>query len=321
MPNPTTSLATLRPDLGGSFMEFGLEADRLGFIGLQCLPPFDVPEAGGTFGSIPIEELLRNASVDRSAKSGYSRDDFEFEELSYAVKERGHESPVDDRLSRMYRNYFDAEQVAAARARDRVLRNQELRIAALLQATATFGNAAASVVWSTYATAVPITDVETAVQAFWAASGLWPNAIAIPRQAFRHARNCAQVVDRLNANGIRDTVPGKITAAQLALAFDLEHVFVAGSAKNTANEGQAASIAGIWDKTKVTVLRVATTPDIEEPCIGRTLHWSEDGSELGGTMETYRDETKRCDIVRCRHDVQEKVIYTAMGRIITGVLA
>ena len=67
------------------------------------------------------------------------------------------------------------------------------------------------------------------------------------------------------------------------------------------------------------VCRGAETNDIKEPCLGRIFHWAEDGSEIGGMVETYREESSRADIVRVRHDVQEQVLYTQMGHLLTSV--
>jgi len=321
MPTSKNSLATLRPDLGGSMEAFNLEADRAGFIALQVLPVFDVPEQSGTFGVIPVEELLRDASTERAPKSRYSRDDFEFEDESYAVSEHGHESPIDDRLTKMYHHYFDVEVIAARRARDKVLRNMEKRAAGALFNTGTFANAAAASAWTpaNYGTCTPLVDVENAVQSLWSACGLWANGMIITRQTYRHLRNCEQVTERLNSHGIRDVVPEKVTPAMLALAFDIPNVMIAGGTKNTSKEGQAAGFGAIWNKNLVMVGVFATSNDIEEPCIGRTFHWSEDGSEIGCTIETYRDETIRGDIARARNDTQQKLIQTACGRLITGV--
>ena len=36
-------------------------------------------------------------------------------------------------------------------------------------------------------------------------------------------------------------------------------------------------------------------------------------------IETYRDETVRADITRVRHDVQEQILYTQMGHLLTNV--
>ncbi len=104
----------------------------------------------------------------------------------------------------------------------------------------------------------------------------------------------------------------------IASAFDVENVLVSGTAKNSAKEGQTATIASTWTDSKVLVARIATTNDLKEPCLGRTFHWAEDGSQPLGMIESYRDETVRSDIIRVRHEVAEKVIYPAAGYIITG---
>lgn len=321
MPTSITSNAQLRPDLGGSLEEFNLEADRNGFIALQALPVIDVAEQAGVFGVIPVEELLRNADTARAPAAQYSRDTFEFTQDSFAVSEHGHEVVVDERLKNIYRHFFDAERVAARRARDVVLRNFERRAAAMLFNTSNFDHEAAEISWmpDNYSTATPIVDVENAVQDLWEACGLWANGIIIPRQTFRHLRNCEQVIDRLNGMGIRDIVPEKITPQMIGLVFDLPKVMVPGGTSNSAPEGQSAQFTSIWDKDKVMVGVFATSDDITEPCIGRTFHWSEDGSEIGCTIESYVDDSRRGEVVRARLDTQQKLIMTAAGRLITGV--
>lgn len=319
MPAPSTSLATLRPDLGGALEEYSLEADRLGFVGLKVLPEFDAPEQTGTFGVIPVEQLLKTVDTRRAPKSGYSRDDFEFTAANYATVEHGREEVVDDRQAKLYRNYFDAELIASRRARDKVLRAGEIRVAGMLQDTGTLSNAAATQPWTDHSNSHPLADIEAALLAIYNRCGLWANTVVIPLLTFRHLRFNAEVIDRLNSNGVRDTAPDKITAAMIAMVFDVKSVIVAGGTKNTANEAKDAVFANIWDKSKILVARVAETNDIEEPCLGRTFHWSEDGSDIGCTMESYREESKRGDVVRARYDVGEKLILPEAGQLITSV--
>jgi hypothetical protein len=107
----------------------------------------------------------------------------------------------------------------------------------------------------------------------------------------------------------------------LAQVFDLDEVIVAGSPKNSAKEGQTVSVAEIWDDEYAMVARVARSSDMREPCIGRTFHWSEDGSSIGGTVETYRDEPVRSNIVRVRHDVDELLLITAAAQLLDNVTA
>jgi hypothetical protein len=323
MPSPSTSLATLRPDLASSMEEYDLEAGRQGFIAQQVLQVLEVDKQAGVFGTIPIEQLLQARDTVRAPGGGYSRGKFTFTTQPYACVEHGAEEPVDDREAEMYRDYFDAELVAARRSRDVVLRNAEGRAAAAVFNTTTWTGAslttAVGTPWTTIATAVPLTDVETAVKKVYDNSGLVANALVCTWKRFRDLRNVVQIVDRVKYAGFMDPRAGNITAEALAQAFDLKYILVAGGAKNTAKEGQTFVGGSVWTDSNAMICRVAETNDPREPCIGRTMHWAADGSEIGATFETYRDETVRSDVVRARHDVFEKILYVEAGHLLTSV--
>lgn len=326
MPSPSSSLATLRPDLAGSLTEFDLAMDRQGFIGLRVLPVMEVMKASGKFGKIPIEQLLQNRETDRAPGGGYSRGQWTFEPASYATDEHGAEEPVDDREAEMYAEYFDAEMVSTQRALDAVLRNQEKRVADLVFNTDTWTGSslttAIGTVWSNKSSSTPVDDILGAKLKVYGNSGMWPNAVIMARETFLRCRETDQIRDRIASSGAGDsTLAGRITLQQLAQAFDVDQVIVAGSSKNTANEGVSASLSSIWNKTMVMVCRVAQTNDIREPCVGRVFHWGEDGSSIGGTVESYRDETVRSDVIRVRHDVEEQILYTEMGHLLTAALS
>lgn len=324
MPSPSTSLATLRPDLADTFMEFDLAADQAGYIGHRVFPVVDVQSQAGVFGKIPIEQLLQNSDTKRAPGSGYSRGNFTFQSASYACQEHGHEEVVDDREAKMYAEYFDAEVISSARAFNAVLRNAEKRIADAVFNTTTWTGASLTTgithEWDDAVNAVPITDVEAAVQKIYDNSGLWANALVINRKVFRNLRLCDQVRDRISSNGAGSSeLQSEITVQQIAQAFDLQYVLVAGGTQNTANEGQAASLSPLWSGEYAMVCKIATSADFKEPCIGRTFHWSEDGSSVGGTVESYREESVRGEVVRVRHDVDEIVLYPQAGHLLSNI--
>jgi len=321
MPSPSSSTATLRPEIAGTFEEFDFEMNRAGFIGARCLPIFDAAESAGNFGRLTLEQLLQTRDTTRSPRSGYARQDHQFTPDTYTTQEHGAEEVVDENEARAYRNYFDAEVVAAQRARDVVLRNQEIRVAGLLFNATTFTSQKTTISneWDDLANATPIVDVETAVRAVYNRCGVKPNALIIGWNVFRNLRNCAEIVDRIKYSGHDDPKARKITEAVLAEVFDLEHVLVGDAAKNTANQGQAASISPIWSDEYAMVTRIAASQDFAEPCIGRTFHWSEDGSMPLGTVESYREESVRGDVIRVRHQVGEKLIYTAVAQLLDNV--
>lgn len=327
MPAPSSSLATLRPDIAESFVEFDVMANLGGFVGTQVLKPVEgLASQAGTFGKIPIEQLLQNRDTKRAPGSGYSRGSWKFETATYSCEEHGAEEPVDDRLSKMYAEYFDAELIAGLRARSAVMVNAEKRIADMVFNPTTWtGSTLTTGITNEWdknhkADAVPIDDVEAAVGKVYAASGLWPNALIINRQVFRNLRNLDQIIERINSEGAGNaSKPSDITVQMLAQVFDLDYVIVAGGTQNTAAEGQAATPAQIWSSEYAMVCRIATTNDFAEPCIGRTFHWSADGSQIGGTVESYRDEPVRADIIRVRHDVDELILYPQAGHLLSNV--
>lgn len=324
MPSPSSALSTQRPDLAESFTEFDLAMDAMGFVSNQVFPVVDVAKQSGNFGKIPIEQLLQQRDTKRAPGSGYARGNWTFEPATYATEEHGAEEPVDDREAAMYSDYFNAELIAAQRAYSSVLRNAEQRVADAVFNTTTWTGASLTTAvtneWDDAANAVPLTDVEAAVQKIYDNSGLWANALVINRKVFRNLRNVAQVIDRIESDGAgAPSNVAQITTQQLAQCFDLPFIIVAGSSKNNAIEGQAASPTQIWSGEYAMVCKIATSADFREPCIGRTFHWSEDGSQIGGSVETYREEKVRSDIVRVRHDVDEIVLYAQAGHLLSNI--
>jgi hypothetical protein len=324
MPAPSSSLATLRPELAGSLEEFNLAMDREGFIAHRVLPVFEVMVASGVFGRIPIEQLLQNRETSRAPRAGYSRGTYQFTTDSFACKEYGAEEPVDDREAKLYANYFDAEMIATQRAIDAVMRDAERRVSALIfNATTWTGSDLTTGVtdeWDDLTNATPITDVEAAVRKVYANTGLWANALIINRLVFRNLRNCAKVIDRIMSLGAGNPAkPSDVTTQMLAQVFDLPYILVAGGTENTKEEGLSFVGSPLWSNEYAMVARIATTNDISEPCLGRTFHWSADGSTVGGTIESYRDETIRANVIRARHDVHEKVLYVECGHLLSNI--
>jgi hypothetical protein len=210
------------------------------------------------------------------------------------------------------------------RAFSAVLRNAEKRVAdAVFNATTWNGASLTTSItheWDDAVNAVPITDVEAAVQKIYDGSGLWANALVINKKVFRNLRNSEQIIERINSAGAGNpTKAADVTVEMLKAVFDLEHILVAGASRNSAKEGQSATPAQIWSDEYAMVCRISRSNDMRDPCIGRTFHWSADGSSIGGTIETYRDETVRGDVVRVRHQVGETILYPEAGHLLSNV--
>tara|TARA_R110000868_G_scaffold360212_2_gene622244 strand:+ start:118 stop:1098 length:981 start_codon:yes stop_codon:yes gene_type:complete len=313
----------LRPDLAEAY-EFDLESEKAGFVASRVLTVVDVGLAADNPGKIPLEQLLFNGDTKRASGSGYNRGSWKFERFTYSTEENGWEEPLDDRDVKRYQGLLQAEQIATARAFSVVQRNAEQRVANAVFNTSTWtGSSLTTAItneWDDTVNAVPITDVEAAVAKVYDGSALWANALVINRKVFRNLRNCAQIIDRIAASGAGDKVKASdINEKMLAAVFDLDYVIVAGNSKNTANEGATPVVSQIWSNEYAMVCRVATSSDMREPSIGRTFHWSQDGSSIGGTVETYREEQSRSDIYRVRHDTDEVIMYAQAGHLLSNI--
>lgn len=319
----TAATVNLRPDLA-AFFEYDLESDKAGFVATQVLPVVDVGLQADNPGKMPLEQLLFQGDTARASGSGYGRGNFSFERFLYSCQEHGWEEPVDDRDAQRYKHIIVAEQVAVSRALSVVQRNAEKRAADLVFNATTWsgGDFATGVAieWDKPATAVPITNIQAARNKVYDNSGLWANALVINYKVFLNLTNVAQVIDRINSAGAGSaSKSADITAGMLAQVFNLDHVIVAGASRNGAREGAAPTPSQIWSDEYAMICRIATGQDMREPGIGRTFHWSEDGSSIGGTIEQYREDSIRSDVYRVRHDVDEVIMYKEAGHLLSNI--
>lgn len=305
---PKPNSAIIRPDLGGVVDEFKASMGAR-FISLQVMPVFPVVESAAGFPVIPKEAMLRLEETRRAPKSRYNQSDWEWENGIYQTRENGWEEVVDDRLRNLYASMLDAEMVASRRSTRVILMSQEKRVADKVFDSSRFDGHEVGTKWSEAGSATPVDDINDAGASVEEQCGMRPNTLIASSDTFRKVINCDQIVDR-----IKYTFPGidinNMTTAQLAQALGLDKVLVGGGVYSSADKGQDASIARFWPDDQAMLTITTEDPDISIPCIGRTFVWSvESGDgEASTIVETYRDETRRGDIVRVRHDSDERLL-------------
>lgn len=326
---PNVVLSTLRPDLVGSLEQYDLDGARQGFIATRVATPIDVALKSDVVSIWAIDQLIKNANVIRSPGTPYARIDAKFGTFTYSCKDNGVEEAIDDGQAMQYANYFDAELMATKRVRDTVLREMEKRVAALIFNSGTWTGAAyavaagaqsapaAATAWSVFATADPKGDVLWARKKIFANCGLVANTVIMSWATAENLRNCLRIIDLVKYWGGDD--PKMVTNRALAMALGVEQVLISGQSKNAANEGQAMSLSNIWADNMVHVCFVDPSNDHTRPCVARTMHYTADGSTIGSTIEGYRQESVRGNVVRARMDTDEIVVMKDAGFLITGV--
>jgi hypothetical protein len=196
----------------------------------------------------------------------------------------------------------------------------ELRISQALFSTTNLTPTAITNEWDDFTNATPIDDVEASVRRIHTATGVWPDSLIVTKTGFRDLRQCDQILDRISATGAGDKIKATdVTPAMLAAVFDLRQILVAAGDYNTADEGQSASLSPIWNPEYAMVAKLAESNSIEEPCLGRTFHWTADGSQQGGTVESYYSDPDRSDVTRVRHDVDEKILYLELADLLSNI--
>jgi hypothetical protein len=219
-----------------------------------------------------------------------------------------------------------ADFVATTRATKIILKAQEKRIADTLFNAGNFTAHAIVNEWDDAPNATPITDIKTAKAAFRAQCGMLPDALVVSWSVVENLKQCAQIIDR-----IKYTYPGidiaNMGPAEIARCLGIPRILVGGAIYDSTGKNIASSITDVWSDEYAALVKLASragnvASDITEPCVGYTFLWSDDSPE-NPVVEQYREEDKRSDIFRVRHNPDERLIrsYDKSGNVVSDISA
>jgi hypothetical protein len=304
----TNSNALPRAEISQAVFEAQSNLNALPFIGLDVLPVLSVPAKSGEYVKIEVgngetfnSDALKTApGADRSrvtrrfATDNYSCTSFELEEL------------LPDESSSDLGRYFDVEVSSATFLANNLLIGHEQRVADLLYGSgisaisATAAYTAGSV--DTLDIAKDIDDASTEL----AKKNIVPDTVIMSLLVFNRIRRSTKLLNNIfgpvkNVNQARPA-----SAQEVADALNVSRVLIGRAAKNGAKKGQAFSGSFIWGTNKVILAKLGAG-EFTAGGLGRTLLWNED-SPTPLVTETYRDEARRSNVIRARHNTAEKLI-------------
>jgi len=260
------------------------------------------------FTDVPLDIRRGPSAPFRRITSKLSNDTF-------LCKDYGIEEPMDEAEIRMYASIFDADKSALERAVRVVAINHEIRVRTLARAVSQ--TASPSTKWNAASGTTIIADVQAAKNVIQAATGMDPNVMVLPRDVF----NALSVAPELLAR-YQYTVGGKVTIEQLKALFGIDDIVVTSDLINSANEGQTASIGGIWSDEAF--LCIATpSQDLKALTWARTFNWTamSGSGPKGISTFTYPQEEIDSRIVRARQFTDEKVIAAGGAYYLSNVLS
>lgn len=211
------------------------------------------------------------------------------------------------------------DQEATEIVTSKVLLKRELLFAAMATTAANYPAAhtqtlAGVTQWSDYVNSDPIGAWKTARLQVRSAINVDPNFALIPFAVLIQLQDHPDFIER-----IKYSERGIITQEIVQVLIGMPRISIPGSVYNTANPGQAATLAAIWGKD-VVIAYVPPNPGRKIPAYGYEFVWSyPDG--LTQHMDRWREENRKSDLLRCsrRYDVKH-IAVDGSDKAIAGYL-
>lgn len=314
----TNSQATPRSDIYALVMQANADFNKM-FIGDMIFPVKGEDVKRGIYmkANLANAQLLNGDVRARAAGAAYQRIDRKYDTDTYDAQEYGLEATIDDSYEAEVERFMNLE-ATEAKLLDRNLRiGYEQRIRALSFNASTFTATAATVAYTAanISTIDVVNDVDLA-KGRMLLNGQIPNAVWMSYNVYQRIRRSTllqnQIFGVVPRAANQRMLPGEQDVAQ---ALGVDYLFVGKAPVNANNEGAAYSGSFIWTNTYVAVGNVQGG-EYEAGGVGRTIQWTRDTTGLF-TPETYRDDTRRSNVLRVRQHVAEKVIDATASELIT----
>jgi hypothetical protein len=304
----SNSNALPRAEISQAVFEAASNSASLPFIGLEVLPVYSVPARSGEYVKIDLGpgEAYNNDHLKTAPGADRSRVTRRFTTDNYSTVSYELEELLPDETSADLGRYFDVEVSSATFLNNSLLISHEQRVADLV-----FGSSISAISATAAYTAGSIDtldiakDVDDAMTEL-AKKNVVADTLIMSLQVFNRIRRTTKLLNNLfgpvkNVNQARPA-----TADEVAAALNVSRVLIGRGAKNGAKKGQTYSGSFIWGNSKIVLAKLGAG-EFTAGGLGRTLLWNED-SPTPLVTETYRDEARRSNVIRCRHNTAEKLI-------------
>jgi hypothetical protein len=319
MGNPNYVGGRALPRVGGGIAFEEHMGQGAMFIARKILPTVPTAVQGGYFPKFKRTSILRPGVVKRASGANYTRSVIDVTDDSFLCQERGHEALIPDDARAVVANDFDLMSRAAKECADKILLDMEIDVAAAIQDPVTnwpSGDAAlytdrSAAPWDTASSDV-ILHVIAAKEKVRRLTGYVPDTLILAESQFQNL---------LTNTGIKNQFPGApiITEAMLQASisqiFGLKQILRGMAVKNTAQEGDATpDIVDVWNDDYALVAYIGDA-GLMSPGLGKTMVFTPDSAEEV-TVESYREEKKRSEVVRARLHTDEKIVDTRFGHLL-----
>lgn len=302
----SNSNALPRAEISQAVFEAQSNSNALPFIGLDVFPVLSVPARSGEYVKIEVGggEVFNPDALKTAPGTDRSRVTRRFTTDNYTTNSYELEELLPDESSADLSRYFDVEVASASFLNTQLLLGHEQRVADVVFGSGfTAISATAAYTAGSSANLDIAQDVDLA-QVELAKKNVIGDTLICSLQVFNRLRRSTKLLTNIFGVVKPDVRPA--SAQEVAEALGLNRILIGRAAKNGAKKGQSYSGSFIWGNNKVVVAKLGAG-EFTAGGLGRTLLWSED-SPTPLVTETYRDEARRSNVIRCRQNVVEKTI-------------
>lgn len=241
------------------------------------------------------------------------------------VEDHGLEEPIPNRDIAIARarnaTNIDPEQRATELLSDLIALDREVRVAALVTATASYASGNFATLsgtgqWSDYTNSDPITAVLSALDGML----VRPNIGVIGRAVYTKLRMHPKVVAAVFAQGGNAAVGGVASLQAIADLLEMDTLYIGEGWVNTAKKGQTASLSRVWGKDAAFLYQNPLAASTEQSTItfGYTAEW---GNRVAGSFEDNDIGLRGGVRVRVGESVKELVVANDVGYLFKAAVA
>lgn len=318
MSNPTWTGTRALARLGGGVAFQEHMGQQGSFIARQILPSVASAIQGGYFPKLKRSSILRPGVVKRASGAGYARFEVEATDDSFLCQERGAESLIDDNMRAVIANDFDVMSRAALECVEKILLDMEIDVAAAIQdpvtnwpsGDATLYTDRSGAPWDT-ATSDVIGHIQAAREKVRRLTGMAADTLILAESQFQNLLVNDDIILRFPGAAL---VTEADIINSMARIFGLKQILRGKAVKNTASKGETAVVTDVWNDDYA-LLCVTAGGGLAAPGLGHTIVFTPDSAEEV-LVESYRDDSRRSDVVRARIHTDEKIVDTSFGHLL-----
>lgn len=279
----------------------------------------EVPNEGfiseGIFGTIPVPNqvgLYRIFDVKRDGArqhkdvrtpgSEANAIDFKFTTGSFRTENHSLKAIIPDEEIAANETGIDLVKAKLRHIKKAHAVNREIATVATLVAGVTISTDPSDE-WDDATNGDPFADITLAKQSVQDNSGQTPNVMAMDSKVWDALVDHPLIIDRVKFRGDKDD-PGRISTRGVAQLFNFDEILVSHAMKNTAVDGQSASMSRIWGTDVYIFFRnPAKKPNKNDASFAYSFQW------INQQVDQWRDVDRKSEIVRDESNFVDLVVF------------